>query len=142
MNENEQIVVKTIYIVTSGSYSEYGINAVFDEENLAQKYCDTFNEGRDDYDRLEIEEWDLNPFGDDLSKGRKPYFLRMKKDGLAYDIRKEDSAYGFSESGKKYGFSINNDMYINVFADDEKHAIKIANEHRIQILASNNWGRK
>jgi hypothetical protein len=28
---------------------------------------------------------------------------------------------------------------VRCFADDEKHAIKIANEKRVQVIANNKW---
>ena len=34
--------MKKIYIVTSGSHSEYGIHAIFDNKELAQKYINDF----------------------------------------------------------------------------------------------------
>lgn len=37
----------TIYAVASGSYSDYGINAIFTTEELAQKYIDASGKGYD-----------------------------------------------------------------------------------------------
>jgi hypothetical protein len=67
-----------IYIVTSGQYSDYGIDAVFSEKSLAKKYIDSFK--KDDYgDRMEIEEWDLDKNSDQLKAGRKPFHVQIKK---------------------------------------------------------------
>lgn len=47
-----------VYIVTSGYYSEYGINAVFLNKEKAKMYCATRNGGRSEY--YTIEEWNLS----------------------------------------------------------------------------------
>lgn len=44
-----------VYIVTSGEYSDYGINAVFDNKTQAELYCAAHDDG---FNIPEIEEWD------------------------------------------------------------------------------------
>lgn len=51
-----------VYVVTSGSYSDYHINAVFTDQKMANAYVEQFNRG-DRYDPADIEEWDADqPF--------------------------------------------------------------------------------
>ena len=50
--------MSTVYIVTSGSYSDYSINAVFSTEALADQYVAVHQTGP--YDRLDVEEWTLD----------------------------------------------------------------------------------
>lgn len=51
--------VQTIYICTSGEYSDYGINAVFTDRELAEAYARDFS--RDSYGgKIEVEEWTAN----------------------------------------------------------------------------------
>jgi hypothetical protein len=127
---------KTIYVVTQGSYSDYGIRAVFDDKALAQKFIEAF--GSQSYDQMEIEEWELNPCAPALRKGHVPYFLRMNREGEAVEVRAEASAYGFGDGGR-IGFDVNGNMYISLFAKNPQHATKIANEHRAQLIADGKW---
>jgi hypothetical protein len=126
-----------IYLVTSGSYSDYGVDAVFTTRDLAQSFIDSFKEGS--FEMMGIEEWDLNPFERQIRDGFYPYFVRMTKGGECTEIRKSDSAYGFTNSYAEYRFDTRNAIYTHVFARDEAHAIKITNERRAQIIATNKW---
>lgn len=44
-----------IYIVTSGCYSDYGINAVFSTREKAQEYCDMHNNSSESWDSYSVE---------------------------------------------------------------------------------------
>jgi len=130
----------TIYVVTSGEYSDYGIDAIFTSKELAQKFVDSFNSGY-----FNIEEWDLDPNATHLKQNRKPYFLRIDKLGEVYDIESPSSAYGFKQEIAESTISYTHDkslMNIYCFANDEINAVKIANEKRSQILAANLWGKR
>lgn len=132
-----------VFIVTSGSYSDYGIDAVFSSEELAKKFIESF--AVSGYMSMDIEEWELNPFDEDLKRGRKPYMLRINKEGHAYDIELEDSTYGFdcqNRNQKKPFYDNKKSLVLHVFADDENHAIKIANEKRVKILEADAWGKQ
>jgi len=120
-----------VYIVTSGSYSDYHINAVFSTEELAQGYIDRW--GTSDYD---IEEWDLdnpNPFE---RVGKDYYYVAIRKDGDILDGAKKmpPSAQDESIIPAVYGTTMPW-MVVYCWATDEKHAIKIANEKRTQAIA-------
>ncbi len=130
--------MKKIYLVTSGSYSDYKVEAVFDDKALAQKFIDSFKKGG--WNEMGIEEFELNPHNQKLKKDYIPYFLRMDKVGKAYGIDVADSSYGFENEDP--GFDIKGDMFLHVFAKDETHAIKIANEKRAQLIAMNKWPEK
>ena len=131
--------MKIVYVVTSGSYSGYGIDSIFDSKELAQAYIDSFKKER--YNEFNgIEEWELNPYESDLKAGRNAYFLRMDKDGNIKDLSHSDSTYGH-RGGSSISFVHTKDwMNVYCFANNTIHAIKIANEKRIQILALNKWG--
>ena len=50
-----------MFIVTSGCYSDYGIDKVFIDNVTAQKYCDVHNKGQSKYhDDYVVEEWPLD----------------------------------------------------------------------------------
>lgn len=128
-----------IYVVTSGDYSDYGIDAIFTSEELAQAFINGFKERS--YQEFRIEEHKLNPYKNEIRKGYFAFFVRMQKDGVCKEVYKSDSAYGFN-GGIDYGFDINNGMCCHVFAKDDKHAVKIANEKRIELIALNKWKQK
>lgn len=135
-----------IYIVTSGSYSDYGINAVFSTKELAQKYIDAFE--KQSFEGFDIEEWELNPFATDLSKGRKPFNILMDIDGNVEKIESKPSYFFFNErisyinAHQAYWNNEKDLLQIAIFANDETHAVKIANEKRTQIIALNRWKDK
>jgi hypothetical protein len=130
--------MKYTYIVTSGEYSDYRINAVFDTKQLAEKYISSFKSSG--YDSPEIEVHNLNPYKEEITKGYFAFFVRMTKEGECKDVHISTSSYGFDNPNA--GFDVNDNMYVHVFAKDEKHAIKITNEKRTQLIALNKWGRK
>lgn len=132
-----------VFVVTSGSYSDYGIDAIFTTRELAQSFIDAFK--TDKWNEMDIEEWDLDPNKKHLKQNRKPYFLRINKKGDVSDLSLADSAYGFKQDMPEAKISYTHNlewMNINCFADDENHAVKIAGEKRSQILATNTWGVK
>lgn len=131
----------TVYVVTSGEYSDYGINAIFSTRELAQSFIDAFK--ADKWHEMDIEEWDLDPNSKHLKQNRKPYFLRINKRGDVSDFEVADSSYSFKKDlpEAEISYTANFEwMNINCFADDENHAVKIAGEKRSQILAANLWG--
>jgi len=135
--------MKKIFIVTSGAYSDYGIDAVFSTEELAQKFIDSFKQ--DNYNDMYIEEWPLDPNEQHLKQGRKPFFLKINKKGDVTDIKIKTSASGFKSDMPTANISFTaNDEWMNIecFADDDAHAVKIAGEKRTQILANNIWGSR
>ena len=82
---------------------------------------------------MEVREWieEKNDY--------EPFFLRMTKEGNCNEINVKDSSYGFKDEDIDVGFDIHKNMYISIFAKDETHAIKIANEKRVQLIAENRW---
>jgi len=129
-----------VFIVTSGQYCDYGINAVFSTKELAEKYISAFD---NEYIQRDIEEWDLDPNKTDLNQNRRAYFLRINKNGDIGELYIADSSYGYGEDISKSKQSYTSDKaWLNIFcfADDENHAIKIAGKKRSQILAANLWG--
>lgn len=125
--------MEKIYVVTADEYSGYHIKAVFDEKELAEKYIKMLGGDPDD---IRIEEYPINPNKHELTNGYKPFFLKMTRDGKAFEVNK-DLEYYFNCGNIEIDFQGN--MRISMFAKDEKHAIKIANEKRLQVIAGNHW---
>lgn len=131
-----------VFIVTSGEYSDYHIEAVFSTREQAERWCDLFTSSKGyAADQPGVEEWDLDLLGqrgDDL----KPYFGRMDKDGNSSEVEKAIRSYGFREKCPEMGFDVKCKLYGYVWAKDEQHAIKILNEKRLTLLAENKWPTK
>lgn len=130
-------LLQAVFLVTRGYYSDYRVCAVFTEKPLAEKYIDSFKENS--YEAFRIENYPLNPYQYELKNDYKPFFLRMTKEGNCTEINVKDSSYGLEDENVDVGFDIHKNMYISVFAKDETHAIKIANEKRVQLIAENSW---
>tara|TARA_R110000764_G_scaffold152150_1_gene239951 strand:- start:64 stop:453 length:390 start_codon:yes stop_codon:yes gene_type:complete len=126
--------MKKIYAVTSGEYSDYSVDCLFDSEQLAQDYIAAFSP--DKYYPMIIEEFELNPFTKQLKKGYLPYLVRMTKEGKCTEVK--ISSRHFELDGKPH-FDFDKNIYHRVFAKNEKHAIKILNEIRVQYIAMNKW---
>jgi len=153
---------KIIYIVTSGSYSDYHICAVFDTEELAEKYCQFYNcyNPEESYKNYSIEEFTLNPAVTEIPKNLIPYRVAMTLEGEYSECRL--SSYNMvTEKGGEiecwdaalpkisaytgqvipWNEKLESKQHIITFvlAKDETHAVKIVNEKRAQIVALNLW---
>ncbi len=121
--------MEKVYIVTSGSYSDYKIEAVFTDKELAGEYQ---RRGGEDYD---VEEYEINQPIPDVG-----FTVYMGQDGNVDNT--------IRELGKKHGFScfINSWrtgktlLVFTVKTEDEQRAVKVVNEKRAIILAHNAWG--
>jgi hypothetical protein len=133
-NACKPLLPAVIFVVTSGDYSDYKIDGIFTEKNTAKDFINMFNHT---YNEMRIEEHLLNPKKYEIDNNYNCYFVRMKKDGECTGINIKDNSYDVFEDN--HGFDIKNNMYKTVFAKDEKHAIKIVNDVRTQVLASNKW---
>lgn len=127
-----------VFVVTSGDYSDYGIEAMFTTRVRAQAYIDAIHLR----DANDIEEWELDPLSQELESGLSPFRVFMAKDGT---VRSAGPAtYDFDKGCKlTCPFPRNKDSVVELqctcWAKDEQHAIKITNEKRAQIIAMNLW---
>jgi len=122
-----------VYVVTTGDYSDYHIEAIFSTKELADEYV---RRGGDEY---EVDEWELDtPIPDALI--RVSMFLDGRVDSVDHVIVKEIK--GSSEGFYMFTESFNGDVVLiwYVKTDSEERAIKVVNEKRIQILALGIWG--
>lgn len=118
-----------VYVVTSGEYSSYQIEAVFDNMETAEMIARLFYDGR-------VETYELNPSmpGEDkIRNGLFPFRVWMSKDGSGDAFRMD--ADDFESQIHIYLGRLN----IHVWAKDREHALKIANEKRGMILANGKW---
>ena len=119
-----------VYLVTAGEYSDYRVCSVHstpEKANLAKKLFDSEN----DIKGLEI---DLLP---DHPEGLFPYCVFMDKEGCVRRIYSESVEDFEPENGMP---TIDGKTVLfSMWAKDETHAIKIANEKRIGLLLSGEW---
>ena len=131
--QNGAFEVNEVYVVSSGTYSDYGIVGIFDDFELAQKANASTCEAN------EIETYPINPDADKYRQGLWPFFVEMKKNGDVVDVGKEKRDSNYIADWGSPGEHI---FRAAIWARDEKHAIKIANERRGYILAMNMWPEK
>jgi hypothetical protein len=140
---------KTVWVIEKGSYSDYRVVGVYTSQERAQLVCDAINKSEAEYDQATIAEWPLDPAADEINQGMVPHLVHMRRDGTtercepcsisAYDIRGSDFLWKRSEARAFQGTNIADVLVATVFASDEKHAIKVVNERRMQMIAMNKW---
>jgi hypothetical protein len=133
-----------VYVVTSGSYSDYGIERIFSTQELAEKYIRRrYGMCRD----AEIEEHSL-----DHPDGCTRWKITMNRDGSLDGESRHGGAesWGSSQYGTEHCLARSwsktthepGEIVLIVStssARDQQHAIKIANEIRTQLIAENKW---
>jgi len=119
--------MKNIYIVTRGSYSDYGIVGVFDDKELAEQFIKKTN---DDYEPPQIEEYILNIPSE---KFGYIYYCRADSEGVVNNIIGQNFI-SKSECLNKVENYKSSEYGIYVLAKNSEHARKIAadkiREHR------------
>lgn len=129
MNEK----IKKVYVVTSGEYSDYRIEAVFMTKEQANEYINEYTYSND----FKIEEFNVNV---PLNKWDKIFSIWMDKEGNTNVLKK--LFIKKSTWHKNYGGFQDGKLFFEIRADTEKRAVKIVNEKRIQILAMNAWDKE
>lgn len=136
-----------VYIVSEGSYSAYCVVGIFTSRELAEKMKSVMREAND------IEEFPIDELNPKIAQGYKLYYVEcMDRDGNCGQIYLGDG-YDYNEvlynmNNKNYGRGHHNreneEQYWNftIWAKDETHAVKIANEYRIQLIETGLWNTK
>lgn len=148
--------MKEVWLVGVGQWSDYHEKAVFSTKEKADSYALLYNGY---VHSMIVDECDnLNP--DNLTI----FTVRMDSDGVHSSVRPQDNDYyGVPLNGKQIDFISGklkligdeyyidyntdyfeaNDTYvmeIHLMAKDSESAIKIANETRLNLIATNHWG--
>jgi hypothetical protein len=141
----------TIYAVECGSYSDYHIIGLFSSESNAQLVIKAISEkvSPDWEPEPIIVEYILDPSIKELSKGYLKYEVIMLKDGSVesckqinmgiYHIVEESYIQKRSQIPYYSQQGLDDCLNATVLAKDHKHAIKIVNEYRTQLIATNKW---
>lgn len=123
----------TVYVVTRGSYSDYGIVGIYSTRELAQAFMNASKPvNYDDYN--DIEEYELDQFKSKIEQGLICYWTVMQRDGSNATAKRWHVHNDF-----RY-YPPSNQFSGTVWAKDEEHAIKIANERRIAYLLNQQQG--
>ena len=126
----------TIYIVTDGDYSDYHVVGVYSTEETAER-------ARAIYNASGVEEYELDDLPD-APPGMVRWRVRMDRDGNTDFVDRisggcaNDDALDWSPgwlSGREPIPCVKYEMW----AVDEAHAVKIANERRTRLIADGQW---
>lgn len=137
----------TIYVVTAGAYSDYGIVGVFDNKELAEKLAKHGNG--------EVEEWDLNPeYADYRKQGFSSFLVIMSKGGIVVKFEEDlkvdlylqpeyflTMKKAYTQENTAFPALSRNEILLrgNLIEKTPEQAIKIVNEKRIRLLAEGRW---
>ena len=145
-------MARYIWAVEQGAYSDYRVVGVFSSRANAKKVADVVNRGNTDgYDEASVTRWVLDPIIDELNKGYTPWFVSMRKDGTMEQVEiREVPCFGLVSSFDVWDrprASIHKGeaapppavLMAHVWAKDVHHAVKIADEQRVQFIATGKW---
>lgn len=147
-------MAKTIYAVSSGSYSDYRINALFSTRENAQAFIDAIQGQGREYpeDFNSIEEYELDPpTADLLKRGYSVWDVLMLRDGTVERVDRSDNSlysvqdaptyriWGRTKAPAYKGTGTPDGLQAGVWAKSEKAAVKIVNEKRAEMIASGEW---
>lgn len=122
-----------VFLVSQGDYSDYHIVAAFSTHEKAERHM-ALMPANDWYSKARLEEMELDTTPD-VPVGHKVFEIVMDEDGAVVSkSQHEPESLGFHFRDKRYGC-------FRVTATDLRHAVKIANEKRTQLLAFNQWGK-
>jgi RimJ/RimL family protein N-acetyltransferase len=136
----------TIYAVNRGMYSDHRVIALFTTPELAQDFMRTFP-----YEYNELQTFELDSDAPRLiQNGHSIWHVQMLRDGTTESVHVCDpEPYNFSSLGHCIwrrskapayrGKGVPDSMQSTVLATSKKHAVKIANEHRIRMIESGEW---
>ena len=132
-----------VYVVTSGVYDDYHIEAIYTQKELAEEHIE--NSKADPFNQLTIETWETDQ---PIPAWTRVIEVEMQSDGKVIKARQR----GFrSDESHRYGFYSfvpwqktsdgQPSMEWRVITDDEEHAVEVVNEKRSQIIANGLWGK-
>ena len=133
-----------IYLIESGSYSDYSVDSAFSTKAKAQEYIDRWAAHKEEFggytgDRPDILEMEI-----DAELPRTIQYIRVKmgKDGTTETGL--DHYFITSNHYSPIGFCMydyrSRELVWNVETTDIERAVKVVNEKRAQIIAADIWG--
>ena len=123
---------KVVYVVTAGDHSDYHIEGVFSSKENAEAFIAS------PVGRGEVEEWSIDLGMDAVEEHLRPIFIAMDRNGNLILSHSPSFLTGY-EWSRKPPELVGDVMKLTVLARDRQHAVKIANEKRVQLIAMNQW---
>lgn len=135
-----------VFVVTTGGYSDYSITGVFTSSERAERYMATCS-GDVEREFNPLEEYELDDGIAEIDRGLKLFGVEMNKRGDVIKVMlggypsivtAQVSWMKISwDGGRRIDLPTDeHTARMWVWADDQQHAIKVANERRILSLAS------
>jgi len=118
-----------IYVITEGEYSDYHICGVFENKELAEEVAKATGG--------QVEEFMLNPLSSRPSKDYSLWSVYMEYNGDSH-VDKTNIVYA-ARVGDIHIDMLTLKLHVTCWAKDKQHAIKIANEKRVQLIANGEW---
>jgi hypothetical protein len=132
------------WVVEEGSYSDYRVVGVFSSAKNARKVAKAINKA-DRSDDATVAKWPVDPAVEELNAGLKRFVVLMLRDGTVEDcVEREVSSYNLATTYSIWertkapaykGKGVPDALQADVWAEDTKHAVKIANEARARMVA-------
>ena len=124
---------KKVYVVTTGSYSDYSVSAIYSDRDSADVATGLLSDSND------VQEWILDEVPADDIRGRIRYLVVMAKDGLTEKIRTYQYSLDSSHSIGSSPTTGKPSLYNYCWAMNEEHAVKITNDIRVRLIAQDEW---
>ena len=134
-----------IWVIEDGDYSDYKVVGVYSTRENAETALAAMAVTRT-YNPPTIEEWKMDPGIEEMYAGLSRISVSMKRDGSTIEVQHvtaieesfEDFPGGPYEPGRYAKDYVPGEKRIRytVWARDEQHAVKIANEYRAQAIAA------
>ena len=122
-----------VYMVTDGSYSDYRVLGIYSTKAKAEDAKVLFN-ADNDVDPIEM---DATP---EVPPGMLKWVVTMGRSGDSGGAQRDSCEYSHVRASlHARGNSADVTMRAALWAKDEEHAVKIANEWRTRIVANNLW---
>lgn len=137
--------MKTVYAVNSGCYSDFGVDAIFSTRKKAEEYMLAFP---DDFN--DIIEYTLDPPDAAMPKsGFMFWSVWMLRNGdvekvetvvpSTYSLRDEPYVWRRPTAPDYRGKNAQDVLMLKTWAKTSTAAIKIANEKRVELIATGGW---
>lgn len=120
--------MKQVFVVTQGQYSDYHIEGVFSTEAKAENYISATGLTY----CVKIKMWKVDADTEMTDRGLSYYWVEMNRTGDTKSIEK-------CSAGRPDWIWESGVYEMHMWAEDEEHAIKIANERRARIVALGQW---
>ena len=122
-----------VYMVTDGSYSDYRVLGIYSTKAKAEKAKVLFN-ADNEIDTIDLDVVPTTP------RGMLRWVVEMDRNGNVKGVSRETCEYHLSRASVWKPFD-KDVTYLRaaIWAKDEEHAVKIANEWRTRIVANKLW---